>query len=160
MPTSFKPCKTCELRGAAQDGSPACIKFKVLIDNIEERGCAWHRTQGSSYKCELCGQAAQNIIIYQTDERELALCSNCYDALGTCNTCFYANDCGFRNDHSEPAFVNQVTQQGFMRMQTQVKNPNLVEKHCVNCRCSMDNKGTCCKEDNNGTLCGHWMLIS
>ena len=131
MPTSFKPCKTCELRGAAQNGSPACIKFKTLIDNIEEQGCTWHKTQGSFCKCELCGCLAQEIIICQTDERELILCSDCYSALGTCKTCAYANDCGFRNDHSEPTFVNQVTQQGFMRMQTQVKNPNLVEKYSL-----------------------------
>ena len=70
------------------------------------------------------------------------------------------NECGFRTDHTMPAYVTQNVRKGFMTMQTQVKNPNLVEKHCTTCRCSIDDRGTCGKENNAGSDCPHWAFKS
>ena len=158
---SLKPCKTCEYRGAMQDGSPACAKFKVPIPDIETNGCTWHHTNGNSLPCELCHSPAEQIIIYQYDEdKELCLCEDCYNKLHTCHTCKYGRECGFNSDFTMPKYVMQNVQKGFMTMQTQVKNPTLVEKHCSTCRCSIDDKGTCAKETEVGQNCPHWMILS
>jgi hypothetical protein len=157
--TTFKPCKTCEERGVTQDNSPACRKFKVPIEDIEKCGCTWHNTTGQKYQCDLCKQLYSSLIIYQTEDRELYLCENCYNNLNTCRTCRHATECGFTNDRSAPQYINQTTNNGFMRVQQQVKNPTLVERHCLSCRCSIDDKGTCCREIDAGVSCGHWMLL-
>ena len=158
---SFKPCKTCAHRGAARDGSPACIRSKTLINNIEEEGCSWHLDESTMIQCDLCHEKVQQVIIYQTeDEKQYYFCPDCFNKLHTCHTCAYLNDCGFANDHTMPAYVIQNVQQGFMTMQTQVKNPAMIEKHCINCRCSLDDQGTCAKETNAGTECCHWTMSS
>lgn len=159
MPINIKPCKTCDLLGVAQDGQPTCFKFKIPIEDINSQGCSWHIFQSST--CDLCKQKTNNIFIWQDDNNnQLILCENCFNQLHTCNNCTYINICGFKNDHSEPQIVMQQTQKGFMTMQTQVKNPRLIQKHCPSCRCSYGHNDTNCMKDENGINCGSWELRS
>ena len=158
--TAFKPCKTCIHRDVAQDGTSLCVYLKRPI-NIEKDGCTWHISNTKVIPCDLCHNNTEQILIYQTKEdKEIYLCPDCSNKLYTCHTCAYLNVCGFVNDHTMPAYVMQNVQKGFMTMQTKVKNPALVEKHCISCRCSADNNGTCCKESNAGQDCNHWTLLS
>ena len=151
---TIKPCKTCILRGATNTGAPACTKFKILIGDIESNGCTWHLSESSV--CEICGQKKDSVLIWQQEEVEKVICADCYPKMYACHTCVNSSICGFRNDHSEPQIVNKTIQQGFMTMQTQVKNPNLVEKHCSTCQCSKtDNE---CFKDENGVECPNWRL--
>lgn len=152
--TAIKPCKTCALRGATNTGTPACSKFKIPIDDIENNGCTWHITNIPT--CEICGQPKDTVMIWQNDNTEKLICTDCYNLIGSCRTCANANICNFKNDHSEPQVVSKTIQQGFMTMQTQVKNPHLVEKHCSTCRCSDVNNN--CFKDDNGANCTNWQL--
>ena len=152
--TAIKPCKTCALRGATDTGAPACSKFKIPIDDIENNGCTWHTT--NILTCEICGQPKDTVMIWQNDNTEKLICSGCYNLIGSCYTCVNANICNFKNDHSEPQVVSKTIQQGFMTMQTQVKNPHLVEKHCSICRCSDVNNN--CLKDDTGAECPNWQL--
>ena len=149
--TAIKPCKTCALRGATNTGTPACSKFKIPIEN---NGCTWHTT--NTLTCELCGQPKDTVMIWQNDNTEKLICTDCYNSIGSCHTCVNVNTCNFKNDHSEPQVVSKTIQQGFMTMQTQVKNPHLVEKHCSTCRCSDVNNN--CFKDDTGAGCPNWQL--
>lgn len=152
--TAIKPCKTCALRGATNTGTPACSKFKIPIDDIENNGCTWHTT--NTFTCEICGQPKDTVMIWQDGNTEKLICSDCYNLISSCHTCVNLNICNFRNDHSEPQMVSKTIQQGFMTMQTQVKNPRLVNKHCSTCRCSDINNN--CFKDDTGAGCPNWQL--
>ena len=151
-------CKTCAHKGTAQNGSPACALHKKII-NPDEDFCSDHIDPKDSINCEWCGQPTppDEIKIWIIDDKHKFLCPHCSQMVNTCQTCAYGNDCGFANDHSMPQIVNQTVRQGGMIMQTQVKNPKLIEKHCLSCRCSCDDKGTCLR-DENGANCGHWLV--
>ena len=157
----IKYCKTCVFKTKVQDGTnrDACSQFKILI-NPEEDYCSQHMSEGSLETCEMCGAqmvASQLVLWYNKDNEDKPkyICHDCRTKMYSCTTCSYKTECGFMSDHSEPPFVMKTVQQGFMTMQTQVKNPNLIEKHCINCRCSADAQGTCMKEEN-GANCGCW----
>ena len=157
MTTKKYLCKSCANQGATHDGSPACILHKKLI-NPDEDFCSDHIDRINNIACEWCGQIVtpKEISIWIFNDVNKLLCPHCSQMVNTCQTCAYGNDCGFANDHSMPQIINQTIRQGFMTMQTQVKNPKLIEKHCLSCRCSCDNKGTCLR-DEHGENCGHWM---
>ena len=152
-------CNTCVHRGFTNTGEPACILHKKLI-NLQEDFCSDHfNSSEGAIPCSLCKQNVKirDIIVHINSDNEIqCFCADCYSKLYTCETCRYANECGFASDHSMPQMVMQNIQNGFMTMQTQVKNPKLVEKHCISCRCSCDNKGTCLRERSNEKLCTHW----
>ena len=156
-----KPCKTCQSLGAYNDGSPGCIKFKIKV-NPEEDYCSWHETKGQAIICAICKREYPISELFywinQDGSVGYQVCKNCLDKIGSCITCAYQNECGFANDHSEPQIVMQNVQKGFMTMQTQVKNPHLVQKHCVSCRCSYGNRDPECMKDENGANCGHWVM--
>lgn len=108
-------------------------------------------------RCDLCKQTIPTnqsyVIIFNTEA--YSFCGNCYPKAYTCYTCVNAPNCAFSNDHSEPQVVQQTVRQGGMIMTTQVKNPNLVEKHCVTCRCS---HATQCLKEALGQSCTNWQL--
>ena len=149
--TNRYSCKDCAHRGTANDGSPACTLNKKLI-NIDKDFCSDHKVQSQYTKCYICGRA-QVDFIYNFDNKLLLVCADCQKHIGTCASCNYYNQCGFKSDYSEPQFVNKTIRNGFGMIQTQVKNPNLIKKHCVNCRCG--NEETCLKEEN-GDNCSSW----
>lgn len=60
----------------------------------------------------------------------------CYDQyIGKCSTCS-ATICQLEKDNTLPHIVTKVVRQGPMTMQTQVLNPQLVDKYCrAGCLC-------------------------
>ena len=156
-----KLCKTCANLGQFNDGSPGCIKFKIKV-NPETDYCAWPVTKGQTEQCDLCHrQLPQTELFYWLNKDESQgywVCQECLGTIGSCATCTYYYDCGFVNDHSEPQVVFQTQKKGFMTMQTQVKNPHLVQKHCISCRCSYGDQDPECQRNENGINCGHWMM--
>ena len=157
MKTTIKYCKTCANQGYFQDGAAGCVLFKVKI-NPEIDFCSKHIPKNQTIRCELCGHDFDiKKLFYWTNQDDTSnwlVCENCLNKIGTCGTCYYQNSCGFMNDHSEPQYVNRIVQQGFMKIQTQGKNPHLVEKHCTSCRCSC---GEDCMRDEQGVNCKNWM---
>lgn len=162
MNSKIKPCKTCARLGQYQNGASGCVKFKIEVNPATDF-CSWHITSGQTTQCELCHSNINNkdIILWisQDGNKTIACCQECVNKMGMCATCYYNNQCGFINDHSEPQYVNRTIQKGFMTMQTQIKNPHLVDKHCATCRCSYQINGEyqCQKEDNN-LYCHNWIM--
>lgn len=115
-----------------------------------------------SFACQICNQEIpiKALTISEYDNNYVYTCAKCYGYLNHCSTCIYGNKCDFQEDHSEPQIVNKIISHGGMRIQTQERNPNLIEKHCISCRCSYDNKGSCNKENGNGYNCSHYSIIS
>ena len=154
----FYKCKSCGQRGQTNDGREACAKFKIVI-NPEEDFCSWHTTKDSS-KCTFCG-SADNLILYDIgNDDHLIVCSKCYPALFSCQTCSNAQDCSFAADRSEAQYVMKTVRQGFTTMQTQIRNPNLVSKHCSICHCGLATTSPgdfICQKDNNEG-CKNWQL--
>ena len=161
----IKYCKTCASKSKTQDGRSACARFKILI-NPDEDFCSKHVTQGQTDVCDLCNiHLPMNqfcIWINPEGTNNYLICKNCYSKIYSCITCKYGNICGFSNDHSEPQMVMKTIRQGMMTMQTQVKNPNLVIKHCQKCHCSDGadphiKDVTCFKEQDIG-VCPKWEM--
>ena len=146
----YYQCKSCGNRGKAQTGQDACIKFKIPI-NIEEDFCSFH-TDKAITKCVSCGNEATNIWMFE--DIFLPLCSSCSSTIGTCASCNNSLNCDFENDHSEPSFVFQTVTKGLMRMQTQVKNPTLIDRHCKHCVCG-NPEGHCYRDESQ---CSNWKI--
>ncbi len=156
IPFYYK-CKTCGLRGTTNQGVDACAKFKIQI-NPEEDFCAWHENE-NTLSCCICG-ATDNLIIEEIDGENYLFCSGHYNAIHSCQGCINNNVCALASDHSEPQVVMKTIRQGMMTMQTQVKNPNLVKKHCSVCHCSyVDGQEVACLKDSPDHLsCSNWQL--
>lgn len=150
-------CSKCDFYGTFQNGTPGCAKFKIEINPTEDY-CSWFKA--SSTRCSLCGQPSDALTLYNVDNEWYTFCPSCYQHIHTCNTCGRGQECSFRGDTSEPPIVTQTVRQGNMVMQTQIKNPNLVTKHCMTCRCSYleGTEPNCLKEINLGSGCPNWQL--
>ena len=147
----YRLCKSCSLLGTTQQNEPACKKFKIKVVP-EEDYCSWH-TMDSTH-CVFCSND-QNLLIVQEGNDNYVVCPDHYAAFHSCQTCVRSNICGFKSDHSEPQIVMKTVRQGYMTMQTQVKNPNLIQKHCVKCGCY---KNDTCLKDESGQSCPSWQL--
>ena len=149
-------CETCSLQGNTTKGTPACAKFKIAI-NPEKDFCAWHQNK-DIMGCIFCG-TSDNLLIEEIDGENTLLCFDHYQALHSCQGCIKNNECAFANDHSEPQMVMKAMRQGGMIMQTQVKNPNLIKKHCLSCDCAyiIDGEPLCLKESPEFS-CQNWKL--
>lgn len=145
-------CRTCLSRGKAQS-TPICTKFKIPI-NPEEDFCSFHSAEDGII-CALCG-STEHLIIYEFGDKYLITCASCSQAIGTCKTCENIQTCDFANDHSEPQVVMKTIHRGMMTMQSQVKNPNLVNRHCLHCSCGSP-EGSCGRDDN-GVSCQNWQV--
>lgn len=155
---NIKPCKTCANKAQFQDGTPACALHKRQID-LEKDFCSWHKPENQTTQCAVCNRPFNNDdLFYWLNQDETVsywICQDCLNQIGTCNTCRFIGECGFANDHSEPQIVMKTIRQGFTTIQTQGKNPNLIQKHCISCRCG---NGEDCMRDEQGVNCGHFML--
>ena len=112
-------------------------------------------------QCPICKRQLhqnQSFILY-IEGKHILLCPQCYDLIGKCQTCEYGHRCAFEEDNTMTHVITQTIRQGPAVIQTQVKNPALIEKHCINCRCAWDDKGTCCAGDSN-VDCPHYIVIS
>ena len=157
MQTITKYCKTCALRGQFQNGQWGCSKFNIPV-NLEKDFCSWHERETDVVPCDICrkGLKPEDTTICQVDDHNLILCNQCCSLIGKCATCTYQRECGFEKDHSMPHYVMQTIQQGMMTMQTQIKNPELVQKHCPSCRCHVNNQ---CLKQTNGDVCQSWSIL-
>ena len=131
---------------------PTTIKFK---------------TTNAPTTCQICGKQiwAKELIITSIEDKFIYACPQCYNYIGQCTTCEYQPKCGFKNDYSEPQMVRKTVRQGGMVIQTQGKNPNLMTKHCTNCRCAQTNTSLnsdipCLRDDNNGLNCPNYKIAS
>lgn len=117
-------------------------------------------TTNKPTKCEVCQTEypTKSLIVVEVGDKYTVICPQCYNLIGTCHSCGSAQSCGFANDRSEPQIVSKVIQKGMMRMQTQIKNPNLVQKHCMSCKCS-DIEGNCFRENADGKNCPHYTIL-
>ena len=111
-------------------------------------------------KCDICGQVLHpnNTILLKSDnDIWLLVHYTCYDQyIGKCASCNNAS-CALATDHTLPQYVTQIVQQGNMRLQKQVLNPALVDKHCkTGCACWHNNR---C-EKTNSQSCENYKLIA
>lgn len=147
-------CSTCANQGTFNDGSPGCGKFKIKID-LNKDFCSWHKNNDTQ-KCIFCNNT-DDLILIQTDNDVVAVCSEHYNVYYSCKFCRYSTQCGFAQDQSEPAYVMKQVQQGPMILQQQVKNPNLVQRHCSKCRCSLTiDAQVVCGKDYQDYACQSW----
>lgn len=152
----YKKCRTCGAKGQFQDGSPGCSKFKIKID-LDNDYCSWHQPENAP-ECTICHQKKEGIYLWYDEEYTVycPICPTCFAKIGTCDTCTYGNICELMTDQSEPPYVMQTVRQGPMIMQQQVKNPNLIARHCNKCCCSFD--GKTCNKENEDITCNNWKL--
>ena len=156
--TTSNTCRTCGFRGTFQDGSPACGLTNSTIKEDLTGFCDRHKHEDNVHHCEICQKISDKLYLYEHNDNYRFICQQCYSTFGTCNTCEKVNECGVLSDPTEPPFVMTTMQKGPMIVQTQIKNPNLIEKHCTTCKCAapLDYK-LCCK-DENGVNCIAWQL--
>ena len=110
--------------------------------------------------CDICSKPGvpTNTILFKTDN-DIWLLAHlaCYDQyIGKCASCVNAQACTLDADHTLPKYVMKIVRQGSMTLQTQVLNPQLVDKHCHNgCLCYDGNN--CLHQ--NGQGCQNYKLI-
>ena len=99
--------------------------------------------------CDICGAAIQNPIIDSTEEPIHIMCYDCATARSTCKLCHYNTDCAFHNDPSTlPKTIVKTISQNGMIIQTQIINPERVDKTCKEkCFC-FDNEIGCLRQFN------------
>lgn len=149
-------CRTCQRKSVFKDGSPGCNKFKIKID-LEKDFCSWHLNESTPI-CIFCGETEGLMAVYLNNSW-YHICQDHYKILYTCQGCAHINTCNFKNDHSKQQYVMRQVRQGNMIMNQQVKNPDLVTKHCSTCHCSFDKDNTCFKEVSpNEAGCPNWQL--
>lgn len=159
MITKLTKCKTCGFKGIFQNGIDGCSKFKIPVDP-EKDFCSWHISENSVTTCGICQNIVpiKDTLIHYFNEKMILTCQNCHTLIGTCHTCAHQPECSFMSDTTEPQVVMRTIRQGMMTMQTQVRNPNLVKKHCLKCKCSYGTEGDCIKIEN-GDGCTNWLLL-
>ena len=146
-----KTCNTCLLGDKIQK---RCRLSGIPID--PEKDFCSHYTD-SLENCEICGHPmlTEGSFIEQDDNGVWhQYCSNCAKLLQTCQTC--SNPCEFEsNPDPMPKVVIKTVRQGNMQMQTQVMNPERIQKFCPSCNCYDEEVGckrvfndSCCKKPN------------
>ena len=99
-------------------------------------------------RCDLCHDLAIPLLCFPTEGRYYFLCQSCFRSLSTCRMCASGKHCAFEADTTLPKQVMQTVRQGNMVMQTQVRNPELVNKTCkAGCKC-YDNAGQYCRRED------------
>ena len=152
-------CRTCAYKGTFQDGSFGCQRTKTKID-VEKDYCSYHM-YGEIEHCDICSQLIINpsdaIII--TEPSIHVVCSNCISSLYSCQLCKSFKDCAFkRNEFGLPPTINQTVRKGIMTVQTQVRNPELVNKTCkAGCPCW---NGSDCARETEGSCKNHNSILT
>lgn len=128
--------------------------MKIDLDNDY---CSWHTAENGP-ECVVCHQKKEGMYLWLDDEYVsfYSICPTCFNKMGTCETCINCNNCDLMNDHSESPYIMQTVRQGPMIIQQQVKNPNLIARHCNKCHCSFD--GETCNKDDKDIACNNWKL--
>ena len=100
------------------------------------------------FYCKKCGQQLFHLqAIYDTKSKSI-YCENCLSNITQCFDCANAGRCAF-NEYTGPLpkTVQQVQQNGNMRIEQTVKNPSVVAETCGKCLCVGPNN-QCLRETN------------
>mgnify|MGYP003556996561 CR=1 FL=1 len=121
----------CILNNRSRHKEDSCPEFKKYL-NV----------------CDSCGKEHIQTFLYSWDNKNyIKLCGSCFQATSTCGLCVNGCTCAFEQDLSPiPKQITKNIRQGNMMIQTTVKNPERVDKFCVNCHCFNVKENTCNKE--------------
>ena len=154
-----KYCRTCIFKAKANTGEDACRLHsspqRLHIIDLNKDYCSSHQNENEGQRCDACGQTSlrEYILLYRdcpSENPPQILCNSCYARYGTCAFCESANYCDFeQNPIAIPPVVMKTVQQGYMTMQTQVRNPDRIAETCAkNCKCWDHEHGYCRREDS------------
>jgi hypothetical protein len=88
--------------------------------------------------CDICGNPllGSTYVEYDGDGELRQYCERCHQAFQTCQLCPSFQKCEYMtNPDPMPKVVMKTVRQGHMQMQTQVMNPDRVNKFCLVCGC-------------------------
>ncbi len=109
--------------------------------------------------CGECHKPLQNlatdgvIAISRNGKKSKLLCASCLAALSTCARCKNITTCSYQSySGPEPKIVNKTIRQGNMVMQTQIPNPEVIEKTCGKCLCNYPDLGCMRQQGYCGNL--------
>ena len=118
--------QACQLTGQPKRDDDFCSNHKETLD-----------------RCDVCHDLALPLLCFPAEGGYHFLCKSCFEAFSTCRFC------AFEADTTLPKQVMQTVRQGNMVMQTQVRNPELVNKTCkAGCKC-YDQAGQYCRREDN-----------
>jgi hypothetical protein len=134
-------CATCAIR---HPQTSVCQLTGQQVSN--EDFCSKHAETIET--CELCHKPTLQTLCFPAEGGYHFLCQDCFRLLSTCRMCASGKYCAFEADTTLPKQVMQTVRQGHMVMQTQVRNPELVNKTCkAGCKC-YDNAGQYCRRED------------
>ena len=135
-------CKECGLRN-----NLICLISQREIPDLTHAACPWGRRDNKIRACDFCGGKFEEVIIDVSPDNIIRfICSNCFNQLHTCSFCIHQSKCAFIEDQRSPDFIMKTFQQSGMVLQTQVKNPDKIQIHCIQCRCWDTQNNYCMKE--------------
>lgn len=148
----MRKCGDCLLQ-QQQGGVCPVFNEKVFPEGEACRKYIGH----DSDKCDFCGvlmSGKAEIVIMEDGVVKLA-CRNCSNALGTCATCAQAKSCDFETNPIDiPKQVQKVIQQGNVRIQTIVPNPEREKETCMKgCPCWDEDACICSRQPG---FCKSW----
>ena len=134
-------CKTC---GFADPTHTVCQLKRMAI--TESDFCSKHSPE--KYICDNCGNQLEKPLIYVTENESVKyLCPSCFQKFSTCTFCEHAKTCYFEEDNSLPKLIKKTVNMGNgMVAQTQIRNPELIEKTCKQ-KCDCYQEGEDCMRD-------------
>lgn len=93
------------------------------------------------------------IAISRNGKKSKLLCASCLAALSTCARCKNNITCSYQSyTGPEPKIINKTIRQGNMVMQTQIPNPEVVDKTCGKCLCNYTDLGCMRQQGYCGNL--------
>lgn len=136
-------CNTCRLGDMTQN------KCQLTgFDITAEDYCS--KWTNSLEQCSICRRyILPSGVVYSNGN---IYCADCASKLLSCAFCVRCHVCEFEtNPDPMPKVIIQTMQQGTMRMQQQVKNPERIKKFCTDCKCYSEDSG-CLKEFHIGCI--------
>ena len=141
----MKHCNTCALK----DEQRKICRLSGIPINLEEDFCSHHIQ--NLMTCEICGSpmlTKGSLVEMDSELNWHHYCAQCKELLKTCQIC--SAPCEFEtNPDPMPKVVMKTVRQGNMQMQTQVMNPDRVNKFCLVCGC-YDKELGCKRQFNVG----------
>jgi hypothetical protein len=141
----MKYCKTCAY---FDENKNMCALSGLFMDG-EKDYCSKHADV--LLHCDVCGNimlTSGSILEIDSNGECHQFCARCAELLKTCQAC--SAPCEFEtNPDPMPKVVMKTVRQGNMQMQTQIMNPERVEKFCPSCGC-YDQEVGCKRQFNVG----------
>lgn len=146
-----KSCGNCALWHLNGKTDDVCPRLNIPV--AKKDMCPFH--QYNIPTCQICGrQVIGAPILDVSDDETHLMCADCANAGSSCQTCGKSSYCAFEHDSicKEPPYINRVVQQGNMRMQTQIRNPERVKATCFFCPCfdkDAEDPSNACRRSRN-----------